>query len=339
MASIRNLLGATARHRRQLGLRLATEEETYGPYGPLRREVRSLAASGRLRDVEAMWDAAWHSQERLPDGHLLYGSILRWVSNPDKKDAARPEPFLSAFEAEYLSTPTPFWGAVYANALDDIAGLRRGKRWGHEVTRAQWQGYDEMKAHAAHVLSESADNGATTNFAWCEMAHLLTLSGHLDGDAEDTWVNLLSCAPTDLNLLGARGVQLLPRWYGSSSRDAERFARQAMEATRDQYGTGAYSAVMVSFANIGSLDPEDVHIDEELLRKSYEDLLVRFPGSVEILNNYANTMWWLGNDVAVWHIYSTHGLRAIIPSAWGGHTDRIGMAWAVDSFQTARTHH
>lgn len=284
-----------------------------------------------------MYDAAWTSREKLADGRPLYTALLRWALTVDERSTTVLTHYLSAFEAEYKKTPTPFWGALYASALQDVGATLRGTKWAREVKRTQWLGYHEMNARAHQVLLDSEHSGdAATNFVWMEAAHHSALDGRLDRDPAQTWAALYALDPTNLAIIGGRGVQLLPRWHGTSAADAEEFARRAMVATRDEYGTGAYAAVFTEFPNIGHNAPDDVGIDRALLRQSYEDLLARFPTSLRIINDYANAMSWIDDEPAVWHVYANLGLRAIIPSCWGGRSERVGMTYAVDAIEYAR---
>lgn len=340
MSPLKNPFSAAARQQKQLGLYRASLKEEYGAHADVYRKVRSLIPSGRLRDVEAMYEGAWASRERMLDGRPLYTAILRWILVTDGNSRSPLKKFLPAFDAEYQKTPTPFWGALYASALQDVGADLRGTKWAHEVTRTQWRGLHEMNALALDVLEATAAHpDAPLHFAWMEAAHHSTLSGHMDRDPQQTWAALYALDPTNLAIVGGRGVQLLPRWHGRSTTDAERFARQAMEATRDEYGTGAYAAVLTDFANISHHTAADSHIDRDLLRQAYEDLLARFPGSVRILNEYANTMSWLDDEPAVWHVYEGHGLRAIVPERWGGDSDATGMSYAVNALDFARRNH
>lgn len=324
-----------------MGLRLITQEERYGAFLPLKTDVESLAVTGRLHELEGHYAAAWQSRQLLPSGRRLYSSLVSWAVALDESIIRNPTPYLDAFSTQYEATPTPFWAGVYAAALTEIADEIRGDDWAHKVSDKRWALHGDLTRHAAMILDEAGSaDGADPfgNHAWLEAAYEVSLGGAPDEQFHGLWERLYALDPANIAVLSSRGIHLLPRWCGQGPHDAEAFARAAIEPARAVLGTGAYAAVYLAYPNIGELDAEDTAVDPVVLKQSFIDLLAHFPGSLELLNEFANSMSWVGDEATVWSIHQ-QGLRAIEPFSWGGDDEDEGMEYAVNAFDYARDNH
>lgn len=330
--------GSAAKKQSALGLRLATLDEKYAQHAGLKAQIESLVETGRLGEFEALWNAAWASKEFTAFGERLYDLELRWVVALDEETIENPAGFLNAFSAQFAQTPTAFWGGMYALALQAIADDIRGGNWAHQVTDSAWLASGNIHGRVAEILGATAGTAAGS-FPWARAAYAHALE-HADADAfAAQWEQLYALDAANLSALSDHAIHLLPRWRGVGPADAENFARQATNTVTDVFGSGAYAGIVGGFANIGELDIDDTAVDATLLRQSYQDLLARFPGSVVLLNAFANGMSWANDEAAVWAAYESFGLRAIDPFTWGGDDEDEGMEYAVDAISYARDNH
>lgn len=321
----------------QRGMRLATDQETFGEYAELRDYISMLAATGKLEEFDAIYNQAWESKARIPDGRPVYSMLISWVSGihvPSQLEAMQE--YLNPFADRYRTTPSPITAALYAQALQHLAGLERGAAWAHQTSPSQWAGFVAAISSAQAVLDETRE-AAQESYIWHEVAYQLSLftdggRAALDEAMERAW----RLDRNNLSLIALHMQYLLPRWAGENEQDADQFARRAAELTAEEFGAGAYAVGYLNLANYPQVDAEDTAADPSLVYRGFIDLMERF-GCVRTHNDFARTMSWLDQEQTVKEIFDG-GLNIIDHGSWQGDSPEESMELAVRAYMYANEH-
>lgn len=316
------------------GLRLATDQETFGKYATLRTYVSTLAENGGLAEFDALYSEAWESKARIPDGRPVYAMLISWVTDNSPSTLEGMQDYLDPFAHRYRIEPSPITAALYAQALLYLAGLERGAAWAQQTSPAQWAGFAAAISSARAVLDETQD-AAEGSYIWHEVAYQLSLftdggrSG-LDAAMERAW----RLDRNNLALIALHIQYLLPRWAGQSEQDADEFARHAAQLTANEFGAGAYAVGYLTLANYPQVDAEDTAADPELVHRGFIDLMQR-NACVRTHNDFARTMSWLNQEHLVTQIFD-NGLSVIDHGSWQGDSPEESMELAVRALMFAR---
>ena len=317
------------------GFRIATPEETYGDFTALYTASNTAATDGSLLQWADAAAAAIAADARLPYGIPFAAVAHKWPSTgPELGSEAAAQAYVAPFVTAYQQRPTAFTAAMLSEAFFDVADDFRGDDWSDGVSAEGASGYQRWNQAAGEVLKQHQEEGQN-NISW--LAQQYSLISRVDPGPDvlqEAFEQLWAADRTNLYALRFRGIDLLPRWYGTDKNDVERFARWAVQETSSLWGAGAYGFIYGALANIDELDVEDTVCDVPLLDRGYSDLREAYP-CTRLANEHANAVSWADAEPAVMRVFDG-GLRAIDPTAWGAEDDAEGMGFAVGAYATAQ---
>ncbi|WP_017792080.1 hypothetical protein [Leucobacter salsicius] len=308
-------------------------------FGELRARIAGLAENGTLSELEGLYRTAVERREVLPNGRLLSAVIPYWATGDRVPDDLEQMPqYLDPFARRFNEAPSPLTGAVYAQALLQLAGMERGAAWAHETEPSQWAGFAAALSTAQSVLDAANPHGEDHYF-WLEVSSEIgQVTGMSDAAREALFERAWSLDRINISLFGGHMQSLLPRWSGRDGRYADLFARRVLELTGAELGCGGYLVAYSYWASYPSnpqVEFEEAVLDQSLMRQGYYDLLQRYPESLVMRNTLACTMSWMGDEDLVKQQFDS-GLRLIDHDSWGGVTEFMSLDRAARAFTYAR---
>lgn len=317
-----------------MDLRPATPAEKYGKFASLKFDVEVMAEQGRLNELQPLFDQAWESKDRLPNGERIYSAILGWVQVDAPEETSEISEYLAPFAAEFERNPSSFSASIYAEALHNAAFAARGTEYANNTSNRQFGEHDNFTAQALAVLHSITDV-AEDDAAWWNTRYSLTQSevGTDEGRLE-IFTKLISLDPGNITAFNKAMVLALPRWFGKSEADADQIARWAMEANQELWGAGGYAIAYWALTDTEDLDATDTAIDVALAEQGFRDLLERAP-SISKTNMFAQTMSWASAEPVVKEIFEA-GLQAIDPLAWDAESEEQGVELAARAYHWAK---
>jgi hypothetical protein len=269
--------------------------------------VPGLARAGTdpltIKTMQAFWKGDFAALDKENEG-LKHGKHIRPDASSELDDfrlglisviygeADHKEQYLRELEALTLQ-----WAAehpksslahiLHARALVAHAWSYRGRGQPNEVPPEAWADFHEYLKRAAQYLQDHAKVVMTdpsahrvlleigTNLAW-DIETLKTIQQ--DG---------LKQNPDDIMLYLDMVTPLLPIWQGNA-RVLDNYIREATQQTQADYGTGMYALLYSQAAEMHYSHAlfEDSRADWPTMKKSYEDMLARFPSPARV-NRYA----------------------------------------------------
>jgi hypothetical protein len=202
------------------------------------------------------------------------------------------EPYLRELEALTLQWATEHPKSslahiLYARTLVAHAWSYRGDGYARDVPPEAWTDFRNGLQRAAKYLQDHADVALTDS-----SAHdlLLSIGNGLDWDIETLKAiqqEGVKRNPDDIELYFDMLDPLLPKWHGNA-KILDNYIREVTKQTQATYGTGMYARLYAEAAErqYGHTLFEDSLVDWPTMKKSYEDMLARFPSSTRV-NRFA----------------------------------------------------
>ena len=233
-----------------------------------------------------------HGKHIHPDG----GSDVEYFRNGlgaviyGKSD--HNEPYLRELEALTLQWATEHPKSslahiLYAWTLKAHAWSYRGGGYAKDVPPEAWADFHNGLQRATKYLQDHADVALTDSSAY---DLLLDIGNGLDWDIATLKAiqqEGLKRNPNDIDLYFDMLNPLLPKWHGNA-RILDDYIREVTKQTQADYGTGMYARLYAVAAERGyghALFEESL-VDWPTMKKSYEDMLARFPSPGRV-NRYA----------------------------------------------------
>ena len=267
--------------------------------GLSRAEMPELTA----KTMQAFWKGDFAAldkeNERLkrstplhPDG----GSDVEYFRNGlgvvIGSEADHNEPYLRELEALTLQWATEHPKSslahiLHARALVAHAWSYRGNGLAKDVPPEAWADFRDYLQRAAKYLQDHADVALTDSSAYDLM---LDIGNTLDWDIETLRAiqqEGVKRNPNDIELYFDMLNPLLPKWHGNA-RILDNYIREVTKQTQAVYGTGMYARLYAVAAErqYGHALFEDSLVDWPTMKKSYQDMLARFPSPARV-NRYA----------------------------------------------------
>jgi len=316
--------------------RIASSWDELGEHEATVRQVDAILQSGQIEKFEPLFRAVHGADQSLPSGCAVHEALIRRLFRTPSASPAEQEQYLAPFRAAFERAPSPFIAGLLGTALASCSDESRGADVADETSEEQWNAYFGRRAQARAVLDACPDVAGDCPI-WRRADYDLALDeaqsrGAYDAAFERAW----ALDRHNLNLCASHGIMLLPRWVGEGPQDLEVFARRAVSLTEARFGAGAYAFIHSVQAGVGSHEASDTLCDPDLLVHGFEDLTARFPTSQSVLNRYAMTMHWIGDQAAVYRVQKR--IDTITPNIWGWSCDdeeAEGLNEALDAFSSA----
>lgn len=267
--------------------------------GLSRAETPALTTETMKSFVKGDFAALDKENERLKHGTQLHpegASDVEYFRNGlsamISKKSGHDERYLRELEALTLQWATEHPQSslahiLYAWTLKAHAWSYRGGGYAKDVPPEAWADFHNGLQRAARYLQDHADVALTDSSAY---DLLLDIGNGLDWDIETLKAiqqEGLKRNPNDIELYFDMLNPLLPKWHGNA-RMLDDYIREVTKQTQAVYGTGMYGRLYALAAQkeFGHALFEDSLADWPTMKKSYDDMLARFPSSGR-LNRYA----------------------------------------------------
>jgi len=249
------------------------------------------------------------------------------------------EPYLRELEALTLQWATEHPKSSLAHILHAKVLVRhawsyRGSGYAQDVPPEAWADFRKYLQRAAQYLQDHADVAMTDSSAH-EL--LITIGTGLDWDIETLKAiqqDGLKRNPDDIALYFDMVTPLLPKWRGNA-RILDNYIREATKQTQAMFGTGMYARLYAEAAEqeYGHALFENSLVDWPTMKKSYEDMQVRFPNS-PARRNYFALMACLAKDRPTLVALLAELGNKVDVSLWGPNPERSlesCQRWAKES--------
>lgn len=203
------------------------------------------------------------------------------------------EPYLRELEALTLQWATEhpqsaLAHVLHADVLVSHAWSYRGNGYAKDVPPQAYEEFQTYLQRAAEYLVAHADVALTDSYAHDTLVRIGMGLGWSAAQQRATAEDGLKRNPEDIGLYFSVLSTMLPKW-GGDARSLDKYIRQVTAQTKAVYGTGMY-ARLYSYAaenQYGHALFEDSGADWPTMKRSYEDMLARFPDSPGRRNRYA----------------------------------------------------
>lgn len=254
---------------------------SYGPsdtlYGDASRRVVAEDYEGLLKDAERFQTR----QERLPDGRwklsVLFGGLRSGFAQAaqDERDWARQESALIALATRH-PTSSNAW-LMLATMYDSQAWAVRGPGFSDTVSHEQYRRFRALLKQARAVL-DGHRGSPEANPQWYALrVDIAGAGGEGNGKLDAIFEDALRVSPNYHETWFNRLNYLAPKWGGSVDQMLDLIAKSTRHASATD-GTGLMARLMWVGQDCGCIDLlAQPGIDRAALRKSYDDVLDRFP--------------------------------------------------------------
>ncbi|ELX13790.1 hypothetical protein Jab_1c24280 [Janthinobacterium sp. HH01] len=177
---------------------------------------------------------------------------------------------------------------LHAEVLVSHAWSYRGTGYIHEVPPQALEDFQAYLQRAAKYLADHADVALTDSYAHESLVSIGMGLGWSPAQQRTIAEEGLKRNPEDVGLYFRVVNTMLPKW-GGNARMVDQYIRQVTESTKATYGTGMYARLYsyVAQEQYGHALFENSVADWPTMKRSYEDMLVRFPDSPVRRNYYA----------------------------------------------------
>ena len=305
----------------------------------LTTETTDAFSKGDFAALDKENELLKHGPHTRPDGglDLEYFRIGLGVVIGTKIDHS--EPYLHELEALTLQwakehPKSSLAHILYAKVLVAHAWSYRGGGYAQDVPPEAWADFRKYLQRAAQYLQDHADVALTDSSAH-EL--LLTIGNGLDWDIETLNTILeagLNRNPDDVTLYFDMLTPLLPKWHGNA-RILDNYIRDVTKRTHARFGTGMYARLysVAAEQEYGHALFEKSLADWPTMKKSYEDMLARFPDSPTRRNYFAHMACLAKDRPTLVALLAELGPK-IDASAWGPNPQRSLEAcqrWAKEA--------
>ncbi len=293
------------------------------------QQMSELYHRGAITEMIDRVATAEGKLDRLPNArstHFMLWLILRrWMGKPKLLPTIAP--------LSQQAQDNPNYAAAVAMHHLDRAWIHRGHDYVGDDPGADFDAMNDELERALRILQYHAK---APSWLWCEANfHVRCLAGNLCGEEvidlyEPAWRNNRydpdGCA-TVANFL-------MPRWYGNGYEDLERFARQAVDHTEDEFGQAMYAWTYYGITGDCSNAVEETLCDQERLRRACQDMLKQFPHQ-QIVNECLAVLSWIEDRQSCSDLIHAH-LRQVVLESWSGDTpqEREEDAWDTIEWAT-----
>lgn len=249
------------------------------------------------------------------------------LANVIKSGVKHEEPYLSELESLTLQwarqNPTSaFAHVLHANVLAAHGWSYRGGGYMQDVPAPAREQFLAYQMRAVDYLRQHADVALTDSYA---QSTLLGIGRSLDWETTQMRAIVqdgLKRNPHDINLYFDMAGTLVPKW-GGDAKTLDKYIREVTEQTRAQYGSGMYARLYSHVADLeyGHRLFTDSHADWALMKKSYEDMLARFPDSPTRRNYFAHMACIAGDKATLLALLDELGPK-LNAKFWGDNGER-----------------
>lgn len=177
---------------------------------------------------------------------------------------------------------------LHAQVLKAHAWSYRGDGFVHEVPPQAWEDFQSYLQRAAKYLADHADVALTDSYAYEALVGIGMGLEWSPAQQRAIAEEGLKRNPEDVGLYFRVVNTLLPKW-GGNAKLLDQYIRQVAEDTKATYGTGMYARLYsyAAEAQYGHALFEASAADWPTMKRSYEDMMVRYPDSPTRRNYYA----------------------------------------------------
>lgn len=257
------------------------------------QDTRQLYNNRKFAELESLANELRSSKARFRSGAW---KISHFYTALDCKDE-EPDSMWQLHEQIYKDWETQFPKSItaqvsHAQFMTDYAWQARGSGYANEVTEEGWRLFRERLA-SAHTILDQSKSLAPCPVWWS--ARLKVALGQSEEPAayealfREAKTSEPQFFPHDLS----RAYYLLPRWFGEVG-DWETAA--ANEIERDgEFGFENYARVVKQQSPYYGNIFKESKASWRKVKKGFDEMLPRYPDSMEILNMYCR-MAWLAAD-------------------------------------------
>ncbi|HXH94483.1 MAG TPA: hypothetical protein VNN25_23095 [Thermoanaerobaculia bacterium] len=180
------------------------------------------------------------------------------------------EPALHGVEPQSVETLIHEWIATTGSVTSRVALAQFHLGFADSLPRNAWQDHEKHVAAATQILDSLQEEGR------CDIDCLyLQICAHNLGGWSDPLRKVLKTEPGYWHAFSLATYFLAPRW-GGSTREIEKFAAEAADATRTTMGESVYMKATAMALSTCACEPT---YDWKRLRKGFEEFQSRFPSS------------------------------------------------------------
>jgi hypothetical protein len=248
---------------------------------------------GDFATLDKLNESLKHGKHFTRDGGVELEFFHRGIGSVIGATVDRREPYLRELEAQALQWTTEHPQStlahnLYASILVQHAWSYRGGGYSKNVPPQAWKDFNDYLHRAVDYLNAHTDVALTDSYAHGVLLSIGMGLGWNDGQMAAIQRDGLKRNPNDIMLYFDMVTTLLPKW-GGDPKALDNYIHWATEQTRADFGTGMY-ARLYSFAadeQFGHALFEDSLADWPAMKKSYEDMMARFPDAPARHNRFA----------------------------------------------------
>lgn len=198
------------------------------------------------------------------------------------------EPFLEKannWANKYPDSPTPY--IAMSTMLIKQAWNIRGSGYAYTVNKNAWKPFYEKVAESKRVLEKSRAISSKDPHWYVNMAEIAIIESWSEKDFDSLINQGLEESPYYFELYFEAMRYYTPKWHGDAEK-IERFARSALERTRDKEGYGMYARIYwaASQSQFKGRLFERSDVNWMTMKKGINDVLDKYPDQWNI-NNFA----------------------------------------------------
>lgn len=254
--------------------------------------------------IDAFWWGDFAALERQNAGFKKPGSFddegrlqlmlyRRGLERIYKGKVSNVESYLSEVDRMTLEWATthpqsPLAHILHARALLTHGWSYRGGQYARDVPEQAMRDFQKWLTRAVVYLKDHGDVAFKDSYAHLTLLEIGRALGWDRKQMQAIAAQGLEVNPQDTDIYYEIAFGLVPKW-GGDPRSLDDYIRQATARTASLYGTGMY-ALLYSAAGGNQYEHAlftDSYAEWPKIKQGYEDLLARYPASMEKRNRYA----------------------------------------------------
>lgn len=289
---------------------------------PITNEAYDALWSGDFARLEQRY-AYYRQPGRFePDGTSQLDLFRRGIADVFNAQVADPERYLKELDMLTLQWATEHPRSVLAHLLHARSLLAhahsyRGSGFANQVPPHAWADYHNYLRQAASYLGKHAELALTDSYAYFILLEAGKGLSWPDKQMASIAAEGVKRNPEDIVIHEAMANRLLPKW-GGHPKALDDYIKLAAEQTRAVYGSGMYAMLYATAAEqqYGNDLFQNSHADWDKMKQGFEDLLTRFPQSMQERNRYAYMACIAGDRATLLRLLGEIGTQ-VRPGAWG----------------------
>lgn len=236
------------------------------------------------------------TEARFVDGQWQLQTFMAGVSKPETKlgvDWRARDKALRDWGKAFPNSATQ--KIAWAAFLIDAAWRARGSGYAKTVSEENWKLFNERLGEAATVLNE-LPRAEWSPYAYARWGQLAMGAGLTSEKAQESFAEGAERWPEYYNLYFAEAMRLLPRWHGKVGEWERWLAEQTAEG--NEVSDEIYARVVWSLSDYheeGGGIFKTTKADWGRVKRGFEAMRKRFPGSWWNLNAFAKMSQWAGD--------------------------------------------